>query len=556
MRKSTFVLAWKVLIPAVVIISTAFTTPLQAQIEGNDNPSRQQAATADIKVFSQEDASRVINLPDAIRVALDESFDIYRLEQKYLQLAYGLETARRSLKTRVIFDSTLPKITQGYVNRLYTNFELDLDLLTFDESYGSASAQISVVQPLITNGYLSIRGRMLASQRSMQEIYTENLAELRYVMPRLSFDYSQPLFQFNQIKGQLKEAELDLESLNLSYSEVELRKINDITREFFSLYGRQRFLAIADEIYRQSVINYEAGNRRYDLGLISEMELLSLEVESINSLDRLINTQHQLEMEQVIFNRMIGIEVDEKVWVLSDEEYQPISVDLNRAMELADRNRSDMRTAQIEVEKIDLDIRRTVSDGRPDLQLDLSYDYTGNSTIPYQQTETTAVGWSDHFRVGIDPEYIKPNFNINLSLRVPVFDSRTNDSKVQRLISERNVLERETDEVRDELHSDVIQRVGSVQSAMQRIEMQVRNRQVARNAFEISQGQFERGEISYTEHLLVQRRYLETESLFTDALIEYEVSKAELKEITMWDWETNRPVQQRTTPPEPFGERR
>ena len=149
-------------------------------------------------------------------------------------------------------------------------------------------------------------------------------------------------------------------------------------------------------------------------------------------------------------------------------------------------------------------------------------------------------------------ENFRSNTNITVSLNVPLFDYRTNQSRVQRLISERAVLEREVNEVQDDLHRDVIERVNEVSSAMQRMEMQSGNRVLARTAFEVSQELFEKGELDHTELLSVQGRYLETESLFIRALIDFEMAKAELREITMWDWESDQPIRRRTTPPEPF----
>lgn len=495
----------------------------------------------------------VITLEDAVQLALDGSFDIYRLTERYLQLSYSLEEAQRSLKTRIYLDSLLPKTTQGYVNRVYTDLD-NLDLVLFRESTLNVTTALNVIQPLKTNGHLTLTTRMTGFEREMEALSPQfNFASpkmaMRYAMPRLSIDFNQPLFQFNTIKGSLEEAELDLESLELSYTEVEIKRINEITFAFFSLFAKQRLLKIAERTFTQSEMNHQTGLRRYDLGLIPEMEKLSLEIEMVNSRDRLFQATYALEQQQVIFNRAVGLDPLVEIRVVAAEAFKPVQIDLERSLEMAFQNRSDERRAQIEVEKAELDMRRVVSEGRPDLQFNLGFDLTGNST---QFGSTPDDGWGEHIKAGLDPDYMKPNLNVFLSLRVPITDSRTNESRIQQIASEQRVLVRETEEVRRSLKARVIDHVSAVQSAMRRMEMQEQNRHLALTGYEISQEQFEIAEISYTELLLAQRRYLETETLFLDSLIDYEVAKAELREVTMYDWETNTPVRRRTIPSEPF----
>jgi len=487
-------------------------------------------------------------LQDAIRIALDESFDIYRLKQRYLQLAYSLETVRRSLKTRVNLNSTLPRMTQGFANRLFTDYDGALELALFKDDILDFGATLNVVQPLITNGSITFSSQLRGYERDLQMI-PGTAADLRYISPQFRIQFNQPLLQYNAIKGELKGAKLDLEALQLSYGEVELSRINEVTRAFYDLYEKQQELEIVSEIHRQNVENHRAGLRRYELGLISEMEKLNLEVEMVNSRDRLEQTRSALLSTRLDFNRQLSLPLSERVWVNASDRFVPLEVNPDLAVQRAFQNRSDMRRANIEVEKAELEIRQVASRSRPDLQLNLGYDISGNSTIPGYDMRST---WKDHYCAGIAADNFRSSTNITVTMNVPIFDYRTNQSRVQRLISERAVLEREVNEVEDDLHRNIIERVNEVSSAMQRMEMQSGNRMLARTAFEVSQELFEKGEIDHTELLSVQSRYLKTESLFVSALIDFEIAKAELREITMWDWETDQPIRQRTTPPKPF----
>ncbi len=470
------------------------------------------------------------------------------MKQKYLQLAYSLETVQRSLKTRVYLNSTLPRMTQGFANRLFTDYDGTLELALFKDDILDFGATLNVIQPLRTNGTITFSSRLRGYERDLQML--PGLAsDLRYISPQFRINFNQPLLQYNTIKGELIEANLDLEALELSYSEVEMMRIGEVTRAFYNLYEQQQELEIVSRIHRQNVVNHRAGLRQFELGLISEMAKLNLEVEMVNSRDRMERTRSALLKTRLDFNRQLGLPLSERVWAYASEEILPLEVNPDLAVERAFRNRSDMRRATIEVEKSDLEIEQVASRNRPDLQLNIGYDLSGNSTIPGYDIRTD---WGTHLSAGMASDNFRSNTNIAVSLNVPLFDNRTNQSQVERLISERSVLEREVDEIQDDLHRDVIERVNAVSSSMQRLEMQSGNRELARMAFEVSQVLFEKGEIDHLQLLAVQGRYLQTESLFVRALTDFELAKADLREITMWDWETDQPLRQRTTPPRPF----
>ncbi|MFC1559298.1 TolC family protein, partial [Gemmatimonadota bacterium] len=99
----------------------------------------------------------------------------------------------------------------------------------------------------------------------------------------------------------------------------------------------------------------------------------------------------------------------------------------------------------------------------------------------------------------------------------------------------------------------VINAVRAVEGAMRQMEILEEQLQIAQTSYTISQQQYGRGNITLTELLRAQDDWNSAQNSHLQALIDYETAKATLKENTMWDWETNQPVLQQTTPPVPFG---
>ncbi len=499
-------------------------------------------------IFTQADADMVLDLEGAVDLALDRSFSIYTLKQQYLQTNYLLENAKRQLRTRIDWNSTLPGINQMITPELLSTGGGFQELVFLRDSSKWLHGEVNIIQPLITNGRIVLSSGIVGfdADRALPAPLADVAA--RSVQPSIGVQFNQPLFQYNEVRGALQNARLSLEGLQLSYTEDELQRINQVSRQFYVLFAQQTALGLADTLYQQSERNYQSGVNRYNAGLLAETDVMQLNVTRMNDLDALESARNILEQQQFAFNRLVGLELDLQVWADASIDYVPIEVDLDRALQLAFERRSDMRRSEIEQELFQLQLKRQKSIGRPDLQLNVGYDVTGNSSL----SATPDDDWQFHFDESLNPDNRSPNTNITLTLAIPLFDWGRNASLVERLASMIQVQDRQVDEVRQELIRMVTDRVRAVESAMRRFAIQEANVQVAETSYGFTQRRFDRGEITFTELAQAQDLLARTRTNHLTALINYEMAKADLKEITLWDWETNQPAAQRTQPPEPF----
>ncbi|MFO7768040.1 MAG: TolC family protein [bacterium] len=533
------------IVGTLICLITAVLLSLPASSYAFQDPGR-AIQPPEVEYFSREDASRVMTLREAVAQALQASFAVYDLEQQYLQQAYGLENAKRRLRTNVHFNSTLPGISQQITPDLLSQGGGDPQLVFLKDNQAWVYGGVEVRQPLITNGHVSLTGNLVGYDASRD--LPASTVNSRSVQPSVGIRLNQPLFQYNEVKGQLRSAELSFESLRLRYTEEELRLVNEVSRQFYALFAQQSALELAVDRYRQSDRNWKSGLRRQEAGLIPETEVLQLEVTRANDLDAMESARNTLEQQQFQFNRLVGLPLEERVWVRANLDYEQIEVDIDRALDLAFSNRSDIRRAEIDLETRRIDLQRIVSQGRPNLQLNAAYDLAGNSSL----TAAPEDSWSYHLQEALDQDNRSPNTNVSLTLSIPLFDWGRNESLVQRRLSEIRVLEEQAEQVRQDLVQTVTNRVRAVESAQRRLEIQNQNVEVARKSYDFTQKRFDRGEITTVELAQAQDQLNQTLTNRLNALISYELAKADLKEITLWDWETDQPAQRLTTPPQPF----
>ncbi len=504
----------------------------------------------DVDIFDREDADLVMTLDDVVDLALEQSFQVYRMKQQYLQSAYSLERARSNLRTQVDFRGTLPSITQGISPQLTYDQQGNPSLDYLRNGRTNMNMNIDLSQPLITNGNVTLSGGLRGSESFNELTGGRPDVENRSVQPSLGISFTQPLFQYNEIKAALRSAELTFESLDRTYTQDELQQINQITTRFYGLYQQQRSLENQAESFALSEENYITGQRKYAAGLIAEVDKMQLEVQQANDLDRLEGAINTHEQQMFSFNRLIGLPLETKVWVEYNEDFVPITVNVDQALELAFENRADIRLQEIAIEQQEMSVRQQVSNGRPNLQFNAGYDLTGNSTL---SGLGIADPWNTHITESIKSDNRSPNTNVSLTLRIPIYDSGRNRSSVERSRVSLEIAERQLSETEENLKQQVINAVRSVESATRRLQIQIANLAVAEQQFSISRTRYDRGEITTTELMNAQTQYSSTQANYLGALIGYEEAKANLTEITLWDWENNRQIVRRTSPPVPGG---
>ncbi len=535
-------------LPLALLVTVVAGIPSTADAAARLSLFQQQEEQAEVVVPTREEADLIIGLPGAIDIALDRSFGIFVLQQRHLQTAYYLESARRSLRTSVSLRSNgLPTIDQRINADL---IGVPPELVYMRNNSISADLSLQAIQPLITDGTVWVALQMSGYQ-GIRDLPNDLQSKNRSMQPYAAIGFNQPLFQYNQIKGNLRENEISFESERLRYTENELNQINQVSQDFYNLFQQQRQVEIQAERLQQAELNLATGRRQYQSARSNEVGVLTLRVERTRSLSNLELEKVELERRRYVFNRAMGLPIETIVWVESTLEYEPIEVDVDLALERARENRSDVHQEEIQLERNELTLKQTRSTGRPNLALNGSFALTGNSTLGgLGYTDS----WGKHLTEALDADNRTPFTNIQMTLSVPIFDSGLNASRVQRQVAVIQEQERRIAEIEADLAVTVINTVRAVEGAMQQLVILGELMQIAQTSYRISQQQYGRGNITLTELLRAQDDWNTTQTSHLQALINYEIAKADLKEITMWDWVTNQPVRQRTNPPVPFGE--
>ena len=476
---------------------------------------------------------KILKLNDAIDIALEKSFDMKTLRLQTVQATEGLIAAKGRFKTNAQLYMSTPSWEES-VSQIQIQDALPVYNTTGEFMYRGI---LDINQPLPTDGTFTLRSRVYHRDVST---FREDLGsdiERKEMYTSLSLNFTQPLFTMNTLKTGLKRANLQYERTSRYYKRSELNNVYDVTRWFFIVYRATRNVEIQKDDVEQQQALFELASKKYNAGLIPEVGALQFEVDLAESKNELVKAEGELARAEDSFKQLIGLDLEEQVGVQTDVKFTPIYVDLDRAIELALTNRSEIRENEIDVELAKISVKQ--ADARSEIKGELvaSYDLTGISdpTLPYGSSVRRL--WDS----SLDDLDRRPNNrSIVFNLSVPLWDWGVNAAEVAEARAELQSRELDLIEQKKTIIREVRAVVGELKEAENRLHVLEKQEKVAQKAFDISVERFNNGDITSQDLALDRNRLVTARSSYLEAFIDFKIALADLKRKTMWDFENNK----------------
>ena len=472
----------------------------------------------------------LLTLDDAIGIALEKSYSVKSLKLSLIAAEENLTAAKGKFRTNADMSIDAP----SWVERVSKDFSPG-ELPVYD-TRGSLRYQttLSIYQPLPTDGTLSLRSNLYKVDESIYRTKLQKRDKSNEFLTSISLRFQQPLFTINKLKLGLKNAELSFERTSKRFKRTELDIVYTVTQSFFRVYRATRELEIAQENVKQQQELYDLATKKYQAGLIPEVESLQMEVDLAQARDGLLSSEAASQRFQDSFKQLIGLKLGDNVGVKTDFTYQRFDVDLTKAIDEATSHRSEIREGEIDVQLAEISVKE--ADSRSEIRGDVSafYDFTGVSdpTLEYG----TAV--RQLFDSSLDDMERRPrNRGVVFTLSVPLWDWGVNAAEVAAAEASLRDTELTLEEEKKTIVREVHEVVGRLKEAESRLEVLQKNQDVAQRTFDISMQRFDNGDITSQELALDRNRLVQAKLSYLDAYISYKLAVADLKRKTMWDFE-------------------
>lgn len=458
-------------------------------------------------------AQEVLTLEKALEIAFQNSPSL-------IQSKISLERSQLNLKAQEASLKSQFSLSVNPFNYSRQNSYDDFNSQWYINQNMSSSASLGITQPIKwTDGTVS-----LVNDFSWQDASNKTSGKTNTTFKHnLSLRLNQPIFTYNKTKMELKELEYALENAQISYALKQLNIEKNVTDQFYSVYQRQKDLAITREEYQNQKQNYEIIKNKVEAGLVAKEELYQAEVNLASSESSVYSQEISYENIKDNFKLLLGISLDEDIAVIPNTEVVPVEVEPAKAVKYALDQRMELRQQEITLEQDQFSIIRA------------------KATNEFKGNVSANIGMNA-FDSNVKNVYDKPTDNeqIGISLSIPIFDwgAKKARVKVAELAHESNQIS--FDEEKKQIILGVRSICRNLPTLLSQISIKKKSIENAERSYEINLEKYRNGNLTGMELQQYQTQLTSAKQSYTTAIINYKQELLNLKIQTLWDFETNK----------------
>ena len=345
----------------------------------------------------------------------------------------------------------------------------------------------------------------------------------------LDYSGATRLFYERDLLGQpseeiaLKRAEHSLQSARLNFDRQRLQLEGQVIDDYYDLVQSVRELEIEEQRLAQSRANLELAQRKFEVGLIAEVEALRLQVEMLQAEATYDQAQTNIESSHDILRETLGLDVWAPLEIDTEVQYEILPINAQRALEIGLARRTDMKRTEIfeEIRALDLEDTRRRNG--------INATFGANVSMRGHGSEIGDV--SDNFERNL--------WGVNLQITLPLIDSGQRRATVSqaRIALEQSRLTRE--QQRRQIIQQIRDATRRVHEAERQIDLRQATLQFAQRTYDVEQSRFELGLADSQQLLQAQGNLTQAQINALGAVIGYQrqlknarlATMAELKEL-------------------------
>ncbi|MDE6553435.1 MAG: TolC family protein [Muribaculaceae bacterium] len=277
-----------------------------------------------------ETDSLTLNLEGAIRLAHQNSPSVQSARNAFLSAYWNYRYYKANYLPSVTLTSS------PYINK-------EMNKIT--QSDGTAmfirQDQFGADLTLKINQNVSLTGGSFFLKSSLNRLDEFQQGTTAYSSQPLVIGYQQSLFGYNSLKWDRKKEPIRYSEAKKQYAET-LELISATTcNHFFSLASANNELEMARQNFASADTLYRMAKGRYEIGTITENEMLQLEINRLNEETNVMDAEINLREAQQSIRSFLGLDDNVEIGLTVPDSVPDFDVPLASAMELALRNSPD-----------------------------------------------------------------------------------------------------------------------------------------------------------------------------------------------------------------------
>ena len=279
-----------------------------------------------VKVSAQEETLS-LTLSQAIEIAQENSPDAEAARHTYRAAYWNYRFYQANylpsvtLTSSPYFNKQISKITQNDGTNIFAKQnQLGVDM------------ELKINQNIpFTGGSLFVKSNALR----MDELENDITA---YNTQPVVIGYEQALFGYNSLKWDRRIEPVRFREARKTYNETLELVASQASNYFFALATAQTNLDIASSNYASADTLYRYAEGRYNIGTITENEMLQLEINKLTEETNMMNARIEVEDQMQVLRSFLGINREVNLRVIPDGEVPAFEIPLADALKMALEN--------------------------------------------------------------------------------------------------------------------------------------------------------------------------------------------------------------------------
>jgi len=351
--------------------------------------------------------------------------------------------------------------------------------------------------------------------------------DLRYYN-RCFVQYTQPLFQPNELRNDLEEAQLELEDTELSFQDDIVRTVDDLSGDYFELFEDAYDRVINERLVANLLRAVAAAQSIAEADPNRAIELNQAQVELANAQERLQQSLSQFRLQAASLKTRLNLADTDSITLNPEIMITPVAIDVGEATRFALELTPRFRQLDIQYRRNEINLDQTR--GRNSFRLDLEFSYGRERQDPrfsqvFGQPSNT--------------------YTVDVNAYIPVWDWGERSARVEASQINLRQTELRMEETSAEVVSDVENEVRNIEEFQGRALSMEQNLELASGLSESSLALYQDGSATILDVLQSFRREADTANNLLDAYLGWRRAPLRIQRLTFFDFERGLPVLER-----------
>ena len=468
-----------------------------------------------IKASAQEETLS-LTLNQAIEIAQENSPEAEAARHTYRAAYWNYRFYKANylpsvtLSSSPYFNKQISKITQNDGTDLFikqNQLSMDMDLKVNQNVW-------------FTGGSLFVRSNVQRIDELANKITAYNTQPV-------VIGYEQALFGYNSLKWDRRIEPVRFREARKTYNETLELVASQTSNYFFALATAQTNLDIASSNYASADTLYRYAEGRYNIGTITENEMLQLEINKLTEETNMMNARIEVEDQMQVLRSFLGINREVNLRVIPDGEVPAFEIPLADALKMALENSPEPDT----YERMKLQSQSNLANAKAnaglkaDLYIQFGLSQTGDK-------------FADSYRNPMNQQYA------SIGLSLPILDWGRGKGRIRVAKSQVDLVNTQAEQGMKDFELNVIRMVRQFNLQSQYVEVAEKTARTADRRYEVAKRLYILGKstildlnASITEKDAARRSYIA-------ALKSYWSLYYGLRSMTGYDFERNQKIEE------------